>query len=145
MAGRVAYFMIAGGALAGGMLLQGDLKFDNDRADRRIDRHVDRAVDREVDRAEVRAEDRRTVTSERVARRDLSDAIADLVRAEGSLITAKLDENIPAAAIRQAEQRRDRARDVVERLSEDAKAASQSDRDALRENIRDSVRDAVRS
>ena len=46
--------------------------------------------------------------------------------------------------IKQAEQRRDLARQAVDRLADDAKAETRSNRDALRENIRDTVREGVR-
>ena len=160
MAGRFAYFMIAGGALVGGAILQGDLSFNPDEHEvgvaraiisgneRDIERSVDRAVDRAVDgeRITVQAGDeRRDGDLDPAMKRALSGAVAELVRAEASLISAKLDDNMPAAAVKQAEERRDSARDAVERIADQAKAASKEDRDALRDDIRATVRDAVRS
>ena len=161
MAGRFAYWLIGGVAVVGGMVLQGDLNFDADGAEhevarvveRTVDRNVDRAVDRSVDRIVDReaerilgsGEDRPAVATDQAARRALSDAVAELVRAEGSLITLRLDDESPAAAVRQAEQRRDVARQAVDRLADDAKPQTEVNRDALREEIREGVRAAVRS
>jgi hypothetical protein len=158
MAGRFAYFLIAGGAIVGGMALQGDLNFGSHDGDveiaqallsgndRDIDRKVDRIVDRETHKMTIRHDgDDRSNGLDPAAKRALSAAVAELVRAEGSLITAKLDDDMPAAAIKQAEERRDAARQAVERLSADAKTETRVNRDALRENIRETVRDAVRS
>lgn len=144
MAGRFFYLMIAGAAVVGGMYLQGDIDFNSEEdratvAQARLGRD-DVKVERRVAREEARQIERR----EQVIEREIGDAVAELVRAEGRLISAKLDEDMPAAAIRQAEERRNAARDAVERLSNEAKAASAGDRDALRESIRDSVREAVR-
>ena len=146
MAGRLAYVAVVGAAILGGMILQGDINF-NDRVEsrsveRRIDREVDRTVDRQVDRTVDRAVERQY---DAATRRALSAAIAELARAEGSLISLKIDEEIPPAVIKQAEDRRNAARAAVERLADPAKGDSQADRDALPETIRDSVRDAVRS
>lgn len=149
MAGRFTYLFIAGGAVVAGMFLQGDISINPDKGsvrfgqedhERRVERRVDRQVDRAVDRAT-----RDIARDEDAIKRDMADAVGELVRAEGSLITARLDENMPAAAIRQTEARRDAAREAVERLSQEAKAISAEDRGAIRESIRDSVREAVRS
>jgi hypothetical protein len=157
MAGRFAYFLIAGGAIVGGMVLQGDISFDDHDADievaqallsgneREIDRKVDRIIDRETHNMTVRHEVDQPGAIDAANKRALSAAVAELVRAEGSLITAKLNDDMPAAAIKQAEERRDAARQAVERLSADVKSESRGNRDALRQNIRDTVRDAVRS
>lgn len=156
MAGRVAYFVMAGAALIGGMFMQGDLKFGDHRDDfeiakaviggddREIDRTVARIVDRETESAVVRGE-AEAEDIDPAAKAALTQAVAELVRAEGSLITARMDDDMPAEAIKQAEQRRDFARQAVERLSDDVKAESRGNRAALRANIRDSVRTAVRN
>ena len=160
MAGRFAYFLIGGVAVVGGMLLQGDLKFDSDRAGHEVTRTVDRAVDRTVDRTVDRSvdqiidreadkivrsgEDRQAVATDPAAKRALSEAVAELVRAEGNLITLRLDDEIPATAIKQAEQRRDQARQAVDRLADDARADTHGNRDALRQTIRDEIREGVR-
>ena len=156
MAGRFAYFLIGGVAVVGGMVLQGDLNFDADGAehevarvvertvDRTIDRTADRMVHRETDRVVIPGEDRQAVATDPAAKRALSEAVAELVRAEGSLITLRLDDEIPAAVIKQAEQRRDQARQAVDRLADDAKADTRGNRDALRQTIRDEIREGVR-
>ena len=157
MAGRFTYILIAGGAVVAGMFLQGDININGDKGhvrigefrsgddEDRVARRVEERVDRQVDRAVDRATQRETVRDEDAIKREMADAVGELVRAEGSLITARLDENMPAAAIKQTEARRDAAREAVERLSQEAKAISAEDRGAIRESIRDSVREAVRS
>ena len=145
MAGRFSYLLMAGGAVVAGMALQGDLNFNSERHDeRRVERHVDRAADRPIDRSVDRVATRETIRDEKIVERDMADAIEELVRAESSLISARLDDNLPAAARREAEARRTAARAAVERLSIEVEAASQSDRDAVRERVRDSVRESVR-
>ena len=154
MAGRLAYMAMTGGAILAAMVLQGDINF-NDRvesrheekridriADRAVDRTVDGRVDRRVERSLSRADERQR---DAATRRALSAAIAELARAEGSLITLKMDDAIPADVIEQAEERRNAARAEVERVADDAKVDNSAERDALRETIRESVRDAVRS
>lgn len=152
MAGRFAYFLIAGGALVAGMAVQGDLNFGSDRDALRISRvggheearRIERHTDRLVDRTTERITEREAIRNEQVVQRQMADAIAELVRAESSLIAARLDEDLPASAIKQSEARRNAARDRVERLSNEVEGTSDADRDAIRENIRQSIRDAVR-
>jgi len=160
MAGRFAYLLIGGVAVVGGMFFQGDLRFDREGAEREVtravertvdekvestvDRTVDRSVEREADRIVVTGEDRQAGPTDPAIRRALSAAVAELVRAEGSLITLRLDDEIPPAAIKQAEQRRDAARQAVDRLADAARADTRENRDALRENIRDEIREGVR-
>ena len=162
MAGRLVHFAVAGAAIAGGMVFQGDLdlgsshdreidrKVDRSvdrRVDRRVDRSIDRTVDRIVDRAtdniDIRTGDGRSEVDP-ATKRALAAAIAELVRAEGSLITARIDDDLPAAVITQVEQRRDAARKEVDRIADGVRASSQGDRDELRESIRDDVRESVR-
>jgi hypothetical protein len=149
MAGRIAYLMVAGSAIVGGMYFQGDLDFDGDRDRRSVtvhesrDRDIDRRIDRIVDR-ETRRASRGGETVDAATKRALAEAVAELVRAEGSLVAIKLDGNIPAEAIKQAEHRRNLARQAVDRISDEVKVQSRGDRDELRQTIRDEVRAAVR-
>ena len=128
--GRFGYFLVGGAAIFAGMVVQGDVDLgtDHDGHDRIVKSRD--GADGEIDRATKRA---------------LASAVEELVRAEGSLISARMDDETPAAVIKQAEQRRDAAKQAVERLADDAKAESRGNRDALRQNIRDEIRDAVRS
>ena len=155
MAGRFGYFMIGGAAIVAGMAVQGDLDFGDDevvvhraeksdRGDRKLDRRIDRIVDRATAEIDVRDGDGRAIETDPAMRRALVGAVAELVRAEVSLATTKRDEDLPDAAVAQAEQRRDRARQAVERLADDARANSRSERDTLRQTIRDDVRETVR-
>lgn len=154
MAGRISYVLVAAAALVGGMYFQGDLDFDDHHAavsseirdrtiDRRIDRRIDRIVDRET-RQLALGDDGQSEGVDPATRRALSQAVAELIRAEAGLATVRLDDEVPAAVIDQAEQRRDRARQAVDRLADDARAGSRSDRDALRQTIREEVRAAIR-
>jgi len=157
MAGRFAYFLIGGVAVVGGMVLQGDLNFAADGAEhevaRMVDRSVDRTVDGSVDRITGRETDRivisgetgETAAADAATKRALSEAVAELVRAEAGLITLRLDDQIPAAVVKRAEQRRDLARQAVDRLADDARSEPRDDRDALRQTIRDEVRESVRA
>ena len=142
MAGRFVHFLIAGAAIVGGMITQGDIDLGMHQDDGEVDRTVDRIVDRETDKIVIRSEDKRVAVNP-ATKHALAAAVAELVRAEGSLITARLDEDLPAAVIKQAEQRRDLAKEAVERIADDAKAETRDNRE-LRQNIRDDVRDEIR-
>ena len=152
MAGRFAYLLIAGGAVFGGMIFQGDIDLFGD-SDQRVTSHVtvdrdddavDRVIDRVADKMVVRGDDGETADVDPATKRALAEAVAELVRAEGSLIVAKLDDDMPDAAILQAEQRRDLAQQAVDRLADNAKAETRGNRDALKQNIRDDVREGAR-
>ena len=156
MAGRIGYLMVAGAAIFTGMVVQGDINLGSDHAghgvakdirdgdDGEIDRVVERIVDRATNKIEIRGDGGKTAETDPATKRALAAAVAELVRAEGSLITAKLDDDMPAAAIEQAEQRRNLAKQAVERIAANAKAGTRGNRDALRQNIRDDVRESVR-
>jgi hypothetical protein len=148
MAGRFAHFLIAGGAIVGGMIYQGDLELDVGSADHKVVkvRHGGdgATIDRQGAGAEVRGKDGQAMASDPATRRALSEAVAELVRAEGSLVAARLDDETPAAAIRQAERRRDLARQSVDRLAEAASTETRGDRDDLRRTIRDEIRQGLR-
>ena len=139
---RFGYFALSGAAIFAGMVVQGDVDFDfgndgHERTAERSDRRSDRAVDRIVDRnVKIQSAD---------TERALAEAVAELVRAQGSLVAVRMDDEIPSEVIKQAEHRRDLARQAVERIADQAKAESRATRDARRENIRDEIRDAVRS
>jgi len=154
MAGRFGYLLIGGAALFAGMVVQGDIDFHDDdvvihrsvksdRAEPDIDRRIDRIVDRATEKIEIRGENGRNAV-ETPTEGTLAAAIAELVRAEGSLITARMDDDLPASTIKQIEQRRDAARQDVDRIAKDVRARSRDDRDALRQEIRDDVRETIR-
>ena len=155
MAGRFGYVLIGGAAIFAGMVVQGDLNLGDDdvvvhrvaksdRGDRDIDRRIDRIIDRATRGIDSRGEDDRPIEENPVIRRQMVGAIAEYLRAEVSLATAKSDDKLPKAALDQAEQRRAAARLAVDRLADQAKAVSRDDRNEIRENLRDEVRDAVR-
>lgn len=154
MAGRFGYFLIGGAAIFVGMVFQGDVDLDSNdsrhvavsshRSDREIDRKIDRIIDRATRGIDSRGADNEPIEENPVIRRQMAGAIAEYLRAEASLATAKSDEKLPKAVLDQAQQRRDAARQAVDRLADEAKAVSRKDRDEIRENLREEVRDAVR-
>jgi hypothetical protein len=141
MAGRFAYFLIAGGAVLGGMVLQGDLKLNDDSPSGVSRGQADGELgdDRRANRRH-----RLSAAQEHALERQFSNAIAELARSEGALITIKLDDDTPATAVAEAEKRRDAARETLERLADDPAIASGLDRAALREQLRDGAQEAVR-
>lgn len=151
--GRIGAVLIAGAALFAGMVVQGDVDLgigDDDvavhrseRADR-VDRRIDRAVDRATSRIERDAGRAIADANDPVTEQAMAAAVAELVRAEASLVTAKLDSNMPPAAIRQAEQRRDLAKEAFERLADDARAQGRANRDSNRQQVRDEIREGIR-
>lgn len=143
MAGRLAHFVVAGAAIVGGMAVQGDLDLGSDSHDRAIERSVEETVDRATDGVTDNIGGRQAQVDS-ATNRELAAAVADLVRAEGSLITAQMDDDLPTSVIKQVEQRRDAARQAVDRIAADIRAESRADRDARRRNIRDDVRERVR-
>ena len=153
--GRIGSVLIAGAALFAGMVVQGDVDFDDndvvvhrsersDRGERNFERRVDRIIDRATRGIDSRGDDDRPIEQNPVIRRQMVGVIAEYLRAEASLATAKSDDKVPKAALDQAEQRRDAARLAVDRLADEAKAVSRDDRDEIREGLREEVRDAVR-
>ena len=153
--GRIGSVLIAGAALFAGMVVQGDVDFDDndvvvhrsersDRGERNFERRVDRIIDRATRGIDSRGDDDRPIEQNPVIRRQMVGVIAEYLRAEASLATAKSDDKLPKAALVQAEQRRDAARVAVDRLADEARAVSRDDRNEIRENLREEVRDAVR-
>lgn len=153
--GRIGSVLIAGAALFAGMVVQGDVDLDDDdvvvhrtersdRGERNFDRRVDRIIDRATRGIDSRGDDNEPIEQNPVIRREMVGTIAEYLRAEASLATAKSDDKLPKAALDQAEQRRDAARLAVDRLADEAKAVSRDDRDEIREGLREEVRDAVR-
>src|SRR6478672_2661457 len=142
MARRFAYFLVGAAAIVTGMIVQGDIDLGShheghDRivkvssgGDGEIDRTIDRIIDRATDKIEIDGDDGRAVATDPATKRALAEAVKELVRAEGSLIAARMDDDTPAAVIKQAEQRRDLAKQAVDRIAADAKAESRGNRDA---------------
>lgn len=152
--GRFGAVLIAGAAIFAGMVVQGDVNIGDDgdrvrversdRGERSFDRRVDRIVDRATRGIDSRGDDNVPIEQNPVIRRQMVGAVAELVRAEVSLATARSDDKLPKAALAQAEQRRDAAREAVDRLADEAKAVSRDDREEIRDNLREEIRDAVR-
>lgn len=158
MAGRLAWIIAGGAAVIGGMAIQdGDMFSFAD--DRQIDRQVDREVDQEVDEAIAEAREGRRIVvdgrpaSDQQAVRAMTDAVADLVKAEAALAASQIGDNDDPAEVAAARAQRDRARAEIERLKAELEArsaaravddGSQAARDAIREQVRSQVRTEVR-
>jgi len=153
--GRFGSLLVGGAALFAGMVVQGDVNIGDDdvvihraersdRGERNFDRKIDRIVDRATRGIDSRGEDDVPIEQNPVIRRQMVGAVAELVRAEVGLATAKRDDKLPKAALIQAEQRRDAAKLAVDRLADEARAVSRDDREEIREGLREEVRDVVR-
>ena len=155
MAGRLAWVLAGGAAIVGGMMIQdGDMFSFSDEF--QIDREVDREVDQEIDEAIAEAsavrESGRIVVGgrsdpDRQAVRAMTDAVADLVKAETALAAAQIGNNDDPQEVAAARAERDRARAEVERLKTaiETQDGSESARAAIREQVRSEVREAVRN
>ena len=153
--GRLGALLVGGAALFAGMVVQGDVDFDDervvvqrmdraDRGERDLDRRVERIIDRATRGIDSRGDNDRPIEQNPVIRRAMAGTIAEYLRAEASLAIARDDKSLPKAALAQAEQRRDAAREAVDRLADEARAVSRDDRKEIRDNLRDEIRDAVR-
>lgn len=154
MAGRLAWILAGGAAIVGGMVIQdGDMfSFSDERIDREVDREIDQEIDQARDEAAAVRAGRRIVIdarsgSDRQAVRAMTDAVADLVKAEAALAAAQIGGDENAEEVAGARAARDRARAEVERLKAELEErdGSQAARDAIREQVRSEVREAVRN
>lgn len=149
MAGRLAWILAGGAAVVGGMAIQDGhiFSFSPD------DRHIDRKVDEAVDEARAERADRRVVIDgqpvdpDEAAVRAMTDAVADLVKAEAALAAAQIGSDDDPAEIAGARAQRDRARAEVERLKVEMqdRDGSAETRRAIRDQVRSEVREAVRN
>lgn len=154
--GRFGALLVGGAALFAGMVVQGDVDLDDDdvvvversergdRSDRDLGRRVDRIIDRSTRGIDSRGDNDQPIEQNPVIRRQMAGTIAEYLRAEASLAIARDDKDLPKAALAQAEQRRNAAREAVDRLADEARAVSRDDREEIRDNLRDEIRDAVR-
>jgi len=155
MASRIFWFLVAGLALVGGIIMQdggGILSWgDHDtsistHSEQAIQTRVDRIIDRSFDKMQVVDSEGKEIDVPRETKRALGDAVGRLVKAETDLAILKIrdgrEEEIKAANVR-----RDQARTDVETLKakiEQQKGLSQDDRDAVGEQIREDIRETVR-
>ena len=159
MASRIFWFMIAGFALIGGMVLQdggtifswGDTADDSRSVEQRIEARVDRAIDESVDKMEVVDSEGKEVDISAETKRALADAVSRLVKAEAELAVLQIRDGT-AEQIEAATVDRDQAKTDVETLK--AKIEGQKDfanegrqpaRDQIRTDVRETVRDVVRN
>jgi hypothetical protein len=160
MASRIFWFVVAGLALVGGIIMQdgggifrwGDHRTDvSTKAERTIEARVDRAIDHSFDKMQVVTSDGREIDVPAETKRALAEAVGRLVKAETDLAILRIRDGNDAE-IEAANARRDRARADVETLKvriERQKELSAVDRDAIgdqiREDVRETVREAVRN
>jgi hypothetical protein len=159
MASRIFWFLVAGVALIGGMVLQdggtifswGDAADDSRSVEQRIEAGVDRAIDQSVDKMEVVDSEGKEVDISAETKRALADAVSRLVKAEAELAVLQIRDGT-AEQIETATVARDQAKTDVETLK--AKIEGQKDlanegrqaaRDQIRTEVRETVRDAVRN
>lgn len=149
MAGRLAWILAGGAAVVGGMAIQDGHIFWSESDDRHIDREVDEAVDEaRAERGERRIViDGQQVDPDEAAVRAMTDAVADLVKAEAVLAAAQIGSDEDPEEVAAAQARRDRARAEVDRLKAElqARKGSAEARQAIREQVRSEVREAVRN
>ena len=157
MASRIFWFLIAGFALIGGIILQDGNKIfswgeeANQSIEQRIEARVDRAIDRSVDEMRVVDSDGEQVDIPVEIKRALADSVARLVKAEAELAVLQV-KDASTDEVEAAQVVRDKARADVETLK--AKIESQKElsdegrqtaRDEIRDDGRDEIRDAVRN
>ena len=153
MAGRLAWVIAGGAAVVGGMAIQDGHIFSFSPDERHIDRAVDSAVDGAVDGAIDGREDRRIGIDgqqgepDEAAVRAMTDAVADLVKAEAVLAAAQIGSDEDPDEVSAAQAQRDRARAEVDRLKAElqARKGSAEARQAIRDQVRSEVREAVRN
>lgn len=157
MAGRIAWILAGGAAVVGGMMMQDRVMFGWDDHEPRVERHaevkvgsiVDDVIDSQTDRLTVVTDDGAAVDVPPEVKRQMAQAVADLVRAEAALAVADVRDQ-PRDQMRAARDRRDAARDRVDKLAEQIEDREQREdvRDSkreIRDKIRSEIRDALRN
>lgn len=150
MAGRLAWIIAGGAAVVGGWAIQDgvNFSFSDDRArDRAIDEAIDEVRREPGINAKVVVPGERRGTQQAETVEAFTDAVADLVKAETALAAARLDREGDPEGFRAAEERRDKARVLVEELRAEIERLGEPEvsREAVRESVRAEVRDAVRN
>ena len=154
MAGRLAWIIAGGAAVVGGWAIQDGVNFSFD-GDREQEEAIQEAID-EVRRepginAKVVVPGERRDSKQADTVEAFTDAVADLVKAETALASARLDQEDDPEGFKAAEVRRDQARVRVEQLRAEIEAigepasARAETRDAVREAVRTEARDAIRN
>ena len=149
MAGRLAWVLAGGAAIVGGMAIQDGDMLSFDRDDSHIDREVDAAVDEATierqGRSRIVIDGRSEIDEETV--RQMTEAVADLVKAEAALAAAQVGADDDPEELAGARAQRDEARARVDRLKAamHARDGSAEARAAIREQVRSEVREAVRN
>ena len=154
MLSRILWIGVAGIAIVAGIALQDGnriFSWDNDPPHRTSasehESRIDRVIDRSFEKMEVIGPDGEEVEVPAETKRELADAVSDLVKAEADLAMLRIgdgsDEEIAAARKRIADTRAhiDRVKNRLER----AERGPTVDRDAMREQIRREVQEDVRA
>jgi len=155
MLSRIFWIGIAGIALVGGMIVQGDRGIFSwgDDADHqrsvahRIESRVDAAIDRSFDKMQVVGSNGEEIDVPAETKRALASAVAELVRSEADLAVTRIGDE-DEGTVRAAEARRTQARAEVDRLKaeiERLENAPARDSDAITAEVRQQIRDEVRA
>ena len=155
MLSRIFWIGLAGIALIAGMALQdgnsilswGSRVHSDWHKERDVEASVEQAIERSFEKMEVRDANGRVVDAPAQTKRDMAQAVGELVRAETHLAMTRIGEE-NAEELQAAQDRRNRARAKVDRLKaefERLERAPASERDAFREEIRREVQEDVRA
>ncbi len=162
MAGRLAWILAGGAAIAAGMAFQGDM-FGNDRdnrpsvevrsggdkalSDKKVDGVVERIIEEKIAEAKVVDENGDPVDLDSAVMKELASAVTELVKANGALALMTIGKDPPQEQLEAAEKRVDVAQVRVDELTDKidfAKNQSKEQRDEQKDRIRKQVRDEVR-
>lgn len=149
MAGRIAWILAGGAAVVGGMMMQDRIMFGWDpdepktehAAKVEIGSIVNEVIDDQTDRLTVVDEDGAAIDATPELKKQMAQAVAELVKAEAALAVADFRDQ-PRGQMRTARDRRDQAERRVDQLARQLKDREQ------RETVRDrkhEIRDRVRS
>ena len=163
MLSRILWVGVAGIAIIAGMAMQdgdgivswGDHREASAKSEHVIEAGVQRAIDGSFDKMQVVGADGEEIEVPAETKRAMAEAVGDLVEAEADLALARVGEDDPDE-VREASERRDKARAEVDRLKAEIKGlqrSAQSENRALaeeikrevREDVKETVREAVRN
>jgi hypothetical protein len=154
MASRIFWVVITAIALITGAVWQGDRGLfswgsdeASDKTEQVIRASVGRAVDGSMDHMQVIGSDGREIEVSPEAKRAMSAAVAELVKAEADLAVLKIRDG-STERINEANKRRDLARTKVDRLKDEMKGqerAAAAEHAAIGEEIQREVREDVRA
>ncbi len=150
----IMWISVAGIALVAGMMVQDRWIFSwadhpqvFSESERAVEGRVERAIERSFDKMQVVDSEGREVDVPAQTKRELAEAVGELVKAETEFALARVSDDSDAER-QAAAARRDHARADVNRLRsriESFERAERSGNDALREQIRREIEEDVRA